>query len=185
MVGIRVRESRYDASMAKTTAMARGVKRYLAAPVSSRTGTNTMQMESVETKAGRGDLLRAIEHRAHQRLLHGHVAVRVFDFHRGVVHQDADRQRQAAQRHDVDGLAHQAENDERDQDRKRNGDADDDGAAPASEEEQDHQAGEEGGGDGFADHAVDGGAHEEGLIEQLRGLAVRAAGRREFWAALP
>ena len=56
----------------------------------------------------RGDLLRAIEHGAHQRLLHGHVAVGVFDFHGGVVHQDADRQRQAAERHHVDGLAHQA-----------------------------------------------------------------------------
>ena len=38
--------------MAKTTAMASGVNRYLAAPVSSSTGTKTMQMESVETKAG-------------------------------------------------------------------------------------------------------------------------------------
>ena len=38
--------------MANTTAIARGVNRYLAAPVNSSTGTNTMQMESVETKAG-------------------------------------------------------------------------------------------------------------------------------------
>src|ERR1035437_10790491 len=52
MVGIRVRERKYDASMAKTTAMASGVNRYLAAPVNSSTGTNTMQMESVDTKAG-------------------------------------------------------------------------------------------------------------------------------------
>ena len=38
--------------MAKTTARASGVNRNLAAPVSSSTGTKTMQMESVETKAG-------------------------------------------------------------------------------------------------------------------------------------
>ena len=38
--------------MAKTTAMASGVNRYRAAPVNSSTGTKTMQMESVETKAG-------------------------------------------------------------------------------------------------------------------------------------
>ena len=38
--------------MAKTTAMASGVKRNLAVPVRSRTDTNTMQMESVETNAG-------------------------------------------------------------------------------------------------------------------------------------
>ena len=52
MVGTSVRESRYDASMANTTAMASGVNRYRAVPVSSSTGTNTMQMESVATKVG-------------------------------------------------------------------------------------------------------------------------------------
>ena len=105
MVGMRVRESRYDAIMAKTTAMASGVNRYLAAPVSSSTGTNTMQMAERGNESRGGDLLRAIQHGAHQRLLHGHVAVGVLDFHGGVVHQDADGQRQAAQGHHVDGLA--------------------------------------------------------------------------------
>ena len=38
--------------MANTTAMASGVNRYFAAPDSISTGTNTMQMHSVETKAG-------------------------------------------------------------------------------------------------------------------------------------
>ena len=38
--------------MANTTAIASGVKRYLAVPVSSSTGTNTMQMERVETSVG-------------------------------------------------------------------------------------------------------------------------------------
>ena len=52
MVGTSVRESRYDASMAKTTAIASGVNRNRAVPVSSKTGTNTMQIESVETKVG-------------------------------------------------------------------------------------------------------------------------------------
>ena len=47
-----MRDSRYDAIIAKTTAMASGVNRYRAAPVSSSTGTNTMQMDSVATKAG-------------------------------------------------------------------------------------------------------------------------------------
>ena len=55
---------------------------------------------------GQRDLLGAIENGARQRLRHPHVAVDVFDFDRGVVHQDADRQRHAAQRHDVDGVAH-------------------------------------------------------------------------------
>ena len=32
-----------------------------------------------------------------------------------------------------------------------------------AEEEQDHQAGERGGDDGLANHAVDGGAHEDAI----------------------
>ena len=63
-----------------------------------------MQMHSVETSAGTAicdapsriascDFLALIE-----------IPVDVFDFHRRVVHQDSHRQRQAAQRHDVDGL---------------------------------------------------------------------------------
>ena len=38
--------------MANTTAMERGVNKYFAAPESMSTGTNTMQMHNVETKAG-------------------------------------------------------------------------------------------------------------------------------------
>ena len=67
------------------------------------------------------------------------VALHVLDRDGGVIDQDADRQRQAAQRHDVDRLAQQAQHDDRGQDRQRNGDRDDDRAAPAAEEDQDHQ----------------------------------------------
>ena len=91
--------------MANTTAMASGVNRYFAAPVSSSTGTKTMQIAKRGDKCRRRDLLRAVEHGAHQRFAHRHVAVRVLDLHRRVVHQDADGQRQPAERHHVDGLA--------------------------------------------------------------------------------
>ena len=94
----------------------------------------------------------------------------ILDFHGGIIHQDADGEREAAERHHVGGLAAEAEDHQRSQNRERNRDADDDGAAPASEEEEDHQAGEHGGRDAFADHAVDRGAHEEGLIEELPDL---------------
>ena len=47
-----MRESAYDASIANTTAMASGVKRYFAGPVRNTTGTKTMQIDRVETKAG-------------------------------------------------------------------------------------------------------------------------------------
>ena len=51
-VGISVRESRYEASMAKITASASGTNRNRATPVRKNIGTNTMQMHSVETNAG-------------------------------------------------------------------------------------------------------------------------------------
>ena len=51
-MGTRVRDSRYDVSIANTTASASGVNRNLATPVSSTTGKNTMQIESVPTKVG-------------------------------------------------------------------------------------------------------------------------------------
>jgi hypothetical protein len=51
-VGTSVRERKYDVSIAKTTAIASGTKSDCAAPAMSTTGTNTMQMQSVETRAG-------------------------------------------------------------------------------------------------------------------------------------
>ena len=62
------------------------------------------------------------------------------------------------------------------EDGERDGDGDDERAAPAAEEEQDHQAGERGGDDGLADDAVDRGADEDGLIAERRDLELRLAG---------
>ena len=56
---------------------------------------------------GHGDLLRAVEDRPLRRLALCQVAVDVLDLDRGVVDQDADRERQAAQRHHVQRLAEQ------------------------------------------------------------------------------
>ncbi len=152
--------------MAKTTAMAKGVNRNLAAPVSNTTGTKTMQMESEETKVGTAICCAPSSSGARQRLAHGHVAMHVFDGDRGVVHQDAHGQRHAAQGHDVDGFPERAENDLRSQDGERNRGADDERAAPAPQEEQDHQAGQQRGDDALFQHAVDRGAHEQRLIEE-------------------
>ena len=52
MVGTSVRDRKYEASIAKTTASARGTKRYRATPVRKNIGTKTMQMAMVETNAG-------------------------------------------------------------------------------------------------------------------------------------
>ena len=52
MVGTRVRESRYEASMEMTTPSASGVKRNRAGPSRSTTGKKTTQMVSVAASAG-------------------------------------------------------------------------------------------------------------------------------------
>ena len=52
MVGTIVRERKYEASIAKLTASARGTKRYRATPVKKNMGTKTIQIAMVETKAG-------------------------------------------------------------------------------------------------------------------------------------
>ena len=52
-----------------------------------------------------GDLHGPVEDRLPQRLAQAEVAVDVFDLHRRVVDQDADRQRQAAERHHVERVA--------------------------------------------------------------------------------
>ncbi len=51
-MGIRVRDNKYEASIANTTAMASGPNKYRAVPTNSSTGTNTMQMDNVETSVG-------------------------------------------------------------------------------------------------------------------------------------
>ncbi len=111
--------------MANTTAIASGVNRNLAAPVSSSTGTNTMQMESVETKAGTAICCAPSRIALRDRLPHPHIAMDILDFDRGVVHQNANRQRQPSERHGVHGFAQQTQNNERRQDGERNGDTDD------------------------------------------------------------
>ena len=51
-VGTSVRDSKYEASIANTTASASGTNRNFDMPVSKNIGTNTMQMHSVDTSAG-------------------------------------------------------------------------------------------------------------------------------------
>ena len=53
-------------------------------------------------EGGHGDLLRAVEDRLLQRFPHREVAVDVFDLDRGVIDEDADGQREAAEGHHVD-----------------------------------------------------------------------------------
>mgnify|MGYP003694074795 CR=1 FL=1 len=72
-----------------------------------------MQMQIVETNAGMAICSRAVEDRRLERLALLEVPVDVLDRDGGVVHEDADGEREAAERHDVDRLAERAEHDDR------------------------------------------------------------------------
>ena len=105
IVGTSVRDRMNEQIIANITASAIGTNRKRATPSRKNIGTNTMQMQSSETKAGVTicaapsriavlDVLALLE-----------MPVDVLDRHRRVVDQDADRERQAAERHDVERLA--------------------------------------------------------------------------------
>ena len=94
-----------------------------------------------------GDLRSAIQDGLNDFLALVNVAIDVFDFDGGVVHQNADGERETAEGHDVDRLAERAQNDQRSEDRERNRDRDDQRAAPAAQENQDHESGQAGGDD--------------------------------------
>ena len=132
-----------------------------------------MQMHSVETNAGTAICCAPSRMARTMGLPSAEIAVDVFDLDRGVVHQDADRQRQSAQRHHVDGFAQQVRmaSDVRMESGiemqtmmvlrqlPRNSRI----IRPVSRAAI----------DGFLQHAVDRGAHEDGLIEHQRELQRR------------
>ena len=98
-----------------------------------------MQMASVDTKRGQGDLRRAFQDGLAQGTPHGDVAVDVFDCDGGVVHQDADGQRQPAQRAGIERLPDGVEDHDGGEDGQRDGDGDDGRGAKAAQEQQNHQ----------------------------------------------
>ena len=124
-------------------------------------------------KRRHGDLLGAVEDGLLHLLAHGKVALDVFDFHRGIIDQDADGERQSAQGHDVDGLANRAQHDDRDEDRERNGDGNDDRGAPIAEEDENHDGSKSRCDQSLAQHALDRRAHEQGLVKQRGDFQLR------------
>ena len=129
------------------------------------------------------DLLRAVEDGRLERLALLQVPVDVLDRHRRVVHQDADRERQAAERHDVDRLAERAEDD----DRVRI----DSGIETAMmtvlrqlpRNTRIISAVRHGGDHRLADHALDRGADEQRLVGELPDLELRRQPGRDAVAA--
>ena len=121
-------------------------------------------------------MLRAVENGLNRVLAHGEVAIDVFDFDCGIVDKDADGEREAAQGHDVDSLAEGAEEENANENRKRDRDENDERALPVAEEEKNHDDGEAGGDEAFAENALDRCANEERLIEKLVDLEARRIG---------
>ena len=99
--------------MAKTTASASGVEQRGRRPGQEHHRHEHDADGQRRDERRRGDLRGPVEDRPADRLLHAEVAVDVLDLHGGVVHQDADRQRHAAQRHGVERLAQRPQDDDR------------------------------------------------------------------------
>ena len=96
--GTSVKDSARLASSETHTDSDSGENRYLAVPCSRNTGTNTMQMHSVERNVGIADFTGAVDDGLRPAASpEPHVTLDVLDHHRAVVDQDADRQREAAQ----------------------------------------------------------------------------------------
>src|ERR1700723_698867 len=112
------------------------------------------------------DLLRTHQDGALEDLTLLKVALDIFNRDGRVVDEDAHRQREAAERHDVNRLSRGPESDDRGEDRYRNRDRNDECATPAPEEEQYHRRGAHGREDDFADDAIDRSLHEDGLISE-------------------
>ena len=95
------------------------MNRYFAGPSRKTTEVNTQLMASVETSVGTAIPAApcSVAYGSGCAFL-GEQAMGVLDGDRGIVDQDADREREAAQRHGVERLAQEVEHDQRGQDRR-------------------------------------------------------------------
>ena len=125
----------------------------------------------------RDDLRRAVEDRIAHVLALFEVPVDVLDRDGGIVDENADRERESAERHHVERLARGRERRDRGQHRERNGGGDDQRRAPAAEEQQDHRGRERGGDQAFARHAAHGALDEHGLVAHYDEPERRRQGR--------
>ena len=115
-----------------------GENRYLAVPCSRNTGTKTMQMRDRRKHGRHADFAGPVDDGVCQRVRRMHMALDVLDDHRAVVDEDADGQREAAERHRVQGLAADVHHQHGGDDRQRNGRENDQRQPPVAEKQQDH-----------------------------------------------
>ena len=131
-----------------------GENRYLAVPVNRNTGTKTTLIDSVGKKSRHSNFRRAVDDGLVQRLVESDVPLDVLDHHRGVVDQNAHRERETAERHGVERLAGDIEHQHGRNDRQRNGGQDDQRQPPVAKEQQNHQRGQTRRHQAAHDHAV-------------------------------
>src|SRR5262245_42214300 len=123
VIGVSVRDNAYEASMANTTARPSGVNRYFGGPSRNTTEVNTQQMASGETSVRTA--IPAEPRLRKRHLLFAQQPVSVLDGDGRVVDQDADGERQAAERHDVQRVPEEIEAHQRREDGEGNRDDDD------------------------------------------------------------
>ena len=109
IVGTMVRDHMYEASMAKITRLGQRHEQILGNAREEKHGDEDDADAQSGYEGRNGYLLSAVENCLDGFLAHGEVAIDVLDFDGGVVDKDADRERQPAQGHDVDGFAERAQ----------------------------------------------------------------------------
>ena len=140
--GTNVLESRYDVTIAPPTASDSGTNSARTGPVMMNDGMNTREDAQERQQPGYRRLHVPLPHGPGHRRRVLHLGVDVLDLDGRLVDQDADRQRQSAQGHDVDRVARQVQDDDRSQQRQRDVEHDDDHGPEVAEEQQDHQPGQ-------------------------------------------
>ena len=117
---------------------------------------------------GRDQLPHRRGHRRIGRLAGVEMPVDPFHHHDRVVDHQADGDRQPAHRHDVDGLAQPAHDQERRHDGEREGDRGDEGETPVAQEHEQDDHREQAADDDRVAHVGDGGGDELGQVVGLR-----------------
>ena len=156
--------------MAKTTASASGTKRYRATPESREHGSKHNADRQCGDESRCRDLRGAVQDNfVHVLLgLRLAVAIDVLDLNGRVVHQDADRQSESTEGHDIDRFSDRAKHDDGGEDRQRDRGRDDEGASPTAEKNENHESGQARGNQRFPDDTADRATNKNGLIRQWR-----------------
>ena len=125
--------------MEKPTASVSGMNSERTGSFKMNVGMNTDRMQSMAKQAGRGRGRAGPPRRPGHGVGVEHLGMGVFDGDHGLVHEDADGQRQAAQRHDVERVAREPQADQGGGQGAGNAHQHHDHAAQVAEKEQDHQ----------------------------------------------